>query len=153
MTMIPSATAQLDEKEIFNVISNNFSKLAPNYYHLVSNWLIRAYNVHKDNGTDPLFRTRPGTVVIKDNWKLHHYYEDNKFELYNLEKDISESTNLADINIEKKDELLSKLNNWRKTRNAPIPSKLNAYYDQKYVDSLMFLINKNYISGKVNNNE
>ena len=71
----------------------------------------------------------------------------------NLEKDISESTNLADINIEKKNELLSKLNNWRKTRNAPIPSKLNAYYDQKYVDSLMFLINKNYISGKVNNNE
>ena len=114
---------------------------------------LEPYSVKRDGGTDPLFRTRPGTVIIKDNWKLHHYYEDNQFELYNLEKDISESNNLIDINIEKKDELLSKLNNWRKTRNAPIPSKLNAYYDQKYVDSLMFLINKNYISGKVNNNE
>ena len=71
----------------------------------------------------------------------------------NLEKDISESNNLIDINIEKKDELLSKLNNWRKTRNAPIPNKLNPYYDQKYVDSLMFLIEKNLISGKVNKNE
>ena len=29
MTSIPSVTAQIDQKEIFNVISNNFSKLAP----------------------------------------------------------------------------------------------------------------------------
>ena len=111
------------------------------------------YNVHKDNGTDPLFRTRPGTVIIKDNWKLHHYYEDNNFELYDLDKDLSESTNLAEINIEKKNELLIDLNNWRKGTNAPIPSALNPNYDQKYVDSLMYLIDKNLISGKVNKNE
>ena len=48
MTSIPSVTAQIDQREIFNVISNNFSKLAPAYYYLISNWLIRAYNVHKD---------------------------------------------------------------------------------------------------------
>ena len=48
MTTVPSVTAQIDEKEIFKVISNNFSKLAPNYYILISNWLIRAYGVHKD---------------------------------------------------------------------------------------------------------
>ena len=100
-----------------------------------------------------MFRTRPGTVIIKDNWKLHHYYENNKFELYDLDKDISESTNLAEINKEKKNELLVDLNNWRKAKNAPIPSKLNPYYNQKYVDSLMFLIDKNLLSGKVNKNE
>ena len=141
----------LDGEDITPIFNGKKFSERELYFHFPV--YLEAYNVHKDNGTDPLFRTRPGTVVIKDNWKLHHYYEDNKFELYNLEKDISESTNLADINIEKKDELLSKLNNWRKNRNAPIPSKLNAYYDQKYVDSIMFLINKNYISGKVNNNE
>ena len=48
MTIIPSVSAQIDEKEIFKIISNNFSKLAPNYYYLISNGLIRAYNVHKD---------------------------------------------------------------------------------------------------------
>ena len=48
MTSLPSVSAQIDQKEIFNVISNNFSKLAPAYYYLISNWLIRAYNVHKD---------------------------------------------------------------------------------------------------------
>ena len=141
----------LDGEDISPILNGKKFSERELYFHFPV--YLEAYNVHKDNGTDPLFRTRPGTVVIKDNWKLHHYYEDNKFELYNLEKDISESTNLADINVEKKDELLSKLNNWRKTRHAPIPSKLNTYYDQKYVDSLMFLINKNYISGKVNNNE
>ena len=44
MAIVPSVTAQIDEKEIFNVISNNFSKLAPAYYYLISNWLIRAYS-------------------------------------------------------------------------------------------------------------
>ena len=85
--------------------------------------------------------------------KLHHYYEDNKFELYDIEKDVSESENLSEIKKEKKNELLIDLNNWRKTNNAPIPNRLNPYYDQKYVDSLMFLIDKNLISGKVNKNE
>ena len=37
---------------------------------------------------------------------------------------------------------------------APIAyGEVSIQNDQKYVDSLMFLINKNYISGKVNNNE
>ena len=48
MTTVPSVTAQIDQKEIFKVISNNFSKLAPAYYFLISNWLIRAYSVHND---------------------------------------------------------------------------------------------------------
>ena len=48
MITIPSVTAQIDQKEIFKAIANNFSKLAPAYYFLISNWLIRAYNVHKD---------------------------------------------------------------------------------------------------------
>ena len=56
---------------------------------------LEAYNVQKDGGRDPLFRTRPGSVVIKDNWKLHHYFEDNALELYNIEKDVSESKDLA----------------------------------------------------------
>ena len=62
---------------------------------------LEAYNVHLDNGTDPLFRTRPGSVIIKDNWKLHHYFEDGKIELYNIEEDISESTDLSKTNLEK----------------------------------------------------
>ena len=146
-----SKSVDFDGEDLNPIFNDKKLRERELYFHFPV--YLEPYSVKRDGGRDPLFRTRPGTVIIKDNWKLHHYYEDNQFELYNLEKDISESNNLIDINIEKKDELLSKLNNWRKTRHAPIPSKLNTYYDQKYVDSLMFLINKNYISGKVNNNE
>ena len=141
----------LDGVDLTPIFKGEKLKKRELYFHFPI--YLEPYRVQLDSGTDPLFRTRPGTVIIKDNWKLHHYYEDNKFELYNLEKDISESKNLVEINKEKKTELLMDLNNWRKAKNAPIPSKLNPYYDQKYVDSLMFLIEKNFISGKVNKNE
>ena len=141
----------LDGEDLTPIFKGEKLKKRELYFHFPV--YLEPYRVQLDSGTDPLFRTRPGTVIIKDNWKLHHYYEDNKFELYDLEKDISESENLSEINKEKKNELLIDLNNWRKTNNAPIPSRLNPYYDQKYVDSLMFLIDKNLLSGKVNKNE
>ena len=141
----------LDGEDLTPIFKGEKLKKRELYFHFPV--YLEPYRVQLDSGTDPLFRTRPGTVIIKDNWKLHHYYEDNKFELYDLEKDVSESQNLSEIKKEKKNELLIDLNNWRKTNNAPIPSRLNPYYDQKYVDSLMFLIDKNLISGKVNKNE
>tara|TARA_Y200000002_G_C22633601_1_gene643630 strand:- start:120 stop:1124 length:1005 start_codon:yes stop_codon:yes gene_type:complete len=48
MTKMPSISILIDEKEIFRIISKNFSKIAPSYYTLISNWLIRAYNVYND---------------------------------------------------------------------------------------------------------
>ena len=141
----------LDGEDLTPIFKGEKLKKRELYFHFPV--YLEPYRVQLDSGTDPLFRTRPGTVIIKDNWKLHHYYEDNQFELYDLERDVSESENLSEINKEKKNELLIDLNNWRKTNNAPIPSRLNPYYDQKYVDSLMFLIDKNLISGKVNKNE
>ena len=141
----------MDGEDLTPIFKGEKLKKRELYFHFPV--YLEPYRVESDSGTDPLFRTRPGSVIIKDNWKLHHYYENNKFELYNLDKDISESTNLADINKNKKNELLVDLDNWRKAKNAPIPSKLNPYYNQKYVDSLMFLIERNLLSGKVNKNE
>ena len=144
-------TIDLDGEDLTPIFNYKAFKKRELYFHFPI--YLEPYNVHLDSGSDPLFRTRPGSVIIKDNWKLHHYYEDNNFELYNLENDISESKNLIDINKEKKAELLNNLDNWLKKNNAPIPNKLNPFYNQKYVDSLMILINKNKISGKVNKNE
>ena len=144
-------TIDLDGEDLTPIFNSKALKKRELYFHFPI--YLEPYNVHLDSGSDPLFRTRPGSVIIKDNWKLHHYYEDNNFELYNLENDISESKNLININKEKKAELLKDLNNWRSKNNAPIPNKLNPFYDQKYVDSLMILINKNKIYGKVNKNE
>jgi arylsulfatase A-like enzyme len=37
----------------------------------------------------------PNSTVRKGAWKLIYFYQDQHYELYNLEQDISESTNLA----------------------------------------------------------
>ncbi len=48
MTSLPSISSQIDEKVINKVIKKNFAILAPLFYSLISNWLIRAYEHYKD---------------------------------------------------------------------------------------------------------
>ncbi len=142
---------KLDGIDLNPIFEGNEIKKRALFFHFPI--YLEAYDVHNDNGTDPLFRTRPGSVVIKDNWKLHHYFEDNKIELYNIVKDVSESKNLSEINKEKTKELLDDLTKWREDNNAPIPSEKNPNYNQKFVDSLNYLIKNKKIKGKVNKNE
>ncbi|MEM8898893.1 MAG: sulfatase [Bacteroidota bacterium] len=56
---------------------------------------LQAYDGEKDQSRDPLFRTRPGSVIRKGKWKLHHYVEDDAYELYDLITDPGEWKNLA----------------------------------------------------------
>jgi len=84
-----------------------------------------------NTGRDPYFRTRPGTTMRYGKWKLHHYFEHNEIELYNLEKDISEENNLAKSKPTLTAKLLKKMNSWRKKTNAPVPSQLNPSYKKQ----------------------
>ncbi len=52
----------------------------------------------------------------------------NALELYNLEEDESESINLVNSNIEKRDELLDQLLEWLEEVEAPLPQKENIEY-------------------------
>ena len=98
MAIVPSVTAQIDEKEIFKVISNNFSKLAPAYYFLISNWLIRAYNVHKDIdkyiiviyliNKDLIVFRRNGLIVDYDTFYRDRSIEIEKINLSDISKDL-----------------------------------------------------------------
>ncbi len=94
MALVPSVTAQIDEKEIFRVISSNFSKLAPAYYFLISNWLIRAYNVHKDidKYIIIIYLINKDLIVFRRNGLIVDYntfYKDRSIEI--------EKINLSDI--------------------------------------------------------
>ena len=89
---------------------------------------LQAYKVGHDEGRDPLFRTRPGSVIISGNWKLHHYFEDNKIELYNLKKDLGEKNNLALKLPKRTKKLYEKLEAWRLQNKAPIPIEKNPFY-------------------------
>ena len=48
MNALPSISNQIDENKIFQIIEKNFSKIAPLWYSLITNWLIRSYNVFHD---------------------------------------------------------------------------------------------------------
>ena len=78
--------------------------------------------------TDPLFRTRPGSVVRLGDWKLHEYFEDGRIELYNLRDDIGEKHNLIAEHPKKVKELMDLLRAWRAQVDAPVPSTLNPEY-------------------------
>jgi len=89
---------------------------------------LQAYNKKDNENRDPLFRTRPGSVMRKGDWKLHYYFEDDGLELYDLSEDIGERNNLVETNPEKAEELLMLLKKWWKDTNAPIPNKINPEY-------------------------
>jgi len=86
---------------------------------------LQKVNTKKDEARDPLFRTRPGSVIRKGKWKLHEYFEDGVLELYDLETDLREQNDLSEQNPEKVKELYKELQKWRTDVNAPVPKDLN----------------------------
>ncbi len=89
---------------------------------------LQGVSKEKDDARDTLFRTRPGSIIRKGKWKLHEYFENGALELYNLDTDIGERINIIEAHQDKAKELLSDLNTWRKTRQAPVPTALNPDY-------------------------
>ncbi|WP_377241401.1 sulfatase [Persicitalea jodogahamensis] len=94
---------------------------------------LEAYRMGGDDSRDDFFRTRPGSVVIKKNWKLHHYLEDDAYELYDMNNDPGERIDLASEQPEKREELVAILNKWRTEVSAPVPAELNPAYDPEFV--------------------
>lgn len=116
MTIIPSVSAQIDEKEIFKIISNNFSKLAPSYYYLISNWLIRSYNVHKDIdkyiiiiyliNKDLIVFRRNGLIIDYDTFYKDRSIEIEKVNISDISKDLNipkETVRRKILELEKED--------------------------------------------------
>jgi len=97
----------------------------------------------KDESRDTIFRARPVSVIRKGDWKLLMFIEEwaldggeenirinNSIELYNLKEDIGELNNLANMNTEKRDELLEELLNWQNDIGAPIPDEANPEFEK-----------------------
>lgn len=93
---------------------------------------LQQYKGKLDGARDPLFRTRPGSVMRYSKWKLHEYFEDGALELYDLETDIGETNNLAETQPEKLKELKAMLYAWREKYQCPVPTELNPKYDPEF---------------------
>jgi arylsulfatase A-like enzyme len=68
-------------------------------------------------------RMTPASAIRAGDWKLIHYYEDNRTELFNLKTDPAETKNLAATKPAKTKALRGKLDAWRKETNAKAPTK------------------------------
>jgi arylsulfatase A-like enzyme len=87
------------------------------------------------------FRSRPVTVMNEGGWKLHLFHEEwqldggraridtnRAVELYDLNTDLGERTDLARSNPAKREEMLDRLLAWMKDTGALVPSERNPQY-------------------------
>lgn len=90
-------------------------------------WHFPAYLEGRDPETrqpDRPFRMTPGGAVRDGRWKLVEWYEDGEVELYDLDADPGETTNLAEIEPEVRDRMTAMIHGWRIGIAAPMPTPM-----------------------------
>jgi CRP-like cAMP-binding protein len=121
MNALPSISSQIDEDKIFKIINKNFSKIAPFYYHLMTSWLIRSYNVFQDIdkfviliyfiNKDLIFFRRNGLVINYDT-----FYNDKSIEIPKINiSDISNDLKIPKESVRRKLQELEKKGIIKKT--------------------------------------
>lgn len=70
----------------------------------------------------------PAGAIRHGDYKLIEFFEEGRFELYDLANDLGERRNLVDSKKEMTRDLKNRLDIWRKSVNAPVPTKLNPEY-------------------------
>ncbi|HDZ15219.1 hypothetical protein LCGC14_0901280 [marine sediment metagenome] len=119
----------LDGNSILPILKGDTIQSKPIFWHFPI--YLQSYDEAKDDGRDPLFRTRPGSTILFKGWKLHWYFEDQGVELYYLPNDPGERNNLAEKEPKKVAGLMKKLTDWQNDINATIPTELNPLYVSK----------------------
>ena len=153
MNKIPRISAQLDENKIFKIINKNFSKLAPTYYKMLSNWFIRAYGVYGDIdkyiiliylvNKDFIFFRKNGLIV-----EFETFFKDKTLEIEKINiSDISKDLQIPKESVRRKVEELEKKEVIKKIKkkiyinmNAFSPDRVNQGI--KEVSTLLHEFNK-----------
>jgi arylsulfatase A len=73
----------------------------------------------------------PHSAVRSGDWRLVHFFQDDRVELYNLKEDVGETRDLAAANPKKAAELRTKLDAWRKSVGAQIPTPNPAFNEAR----------------------
>ena len=68
------------------------------------------------------WRSKPCSVIRSGDWKLHYYWEDERYELYNLAVDIGEADNLAETRSDIQQDLARQLRAWLVDTGAALPT-------------------------------
>ena len=114
MKSIPKLSNKIEEGNIFEVINKNFSKLAPAYYTLVTNWLIRSYSEYNniDKFIILIYLINKELILIRKNRLIIDYdtfYKDKSLEILKIKiSDISRDLLIPKESIRRKIEALEK---------------------------------------------
>lgn len=107
---------QVDGVSLVPLLENKKISDRPLYWH---------YPHYGNQGGDP------SSIIQSGKWKLIHYWEDDKNELYNLDADMSEQQDVAPANPVIAQKLYQQLNNWLKQNKALLPVKDPEYDKDK----------------------
>jgi arylsulfatase A-like enzyme len=83
-------------------------------------WHFPAY-LEAYRGSDDTWRTTPVSALRAGKWKLLHFFEDERTELYDLGVDPGETTDLASVWPDTATALLAELRSWWDATGAYIP--------------------------------
>ena len=118
------AKAQLDGSSLIPLLKDAEARLfRPALY-----WHFPAYLQGSTRRHGP-FRTTPSGAVRMGDWKLIEYFDDGTLELYNLTKDMGETSNLAKQQPKQTARLHAMLKAWRRATDAPVPTETNPQFD------------------------
>ena len=128
---IASATLPIsqpvDGKSILNVLKGGDLEERSIFWHYPL-YLVG----HQESKIVPVFGTRefywravPSSMVVKGEWKLIHYFEDNAYRLFNIAEDVSEREELSSQYPEIASQLKRELVAWQKETKALIPTTVN----------------------------
>ncbi len=121
----------LDGVSLMPLLNGSVNSLAPRdlFWHFPAYLQSYGGTGNQDEQRDPLFRSRPCSIIRSGKWKLHQYFESGDLELFDLENDISESNNLATSETKVTQRLLSRLQKWQADIKAPIPREPNPQFN------------------------
>ena len=163
MKQLPSISDQIDEDKIFKIIDENFSKIAPYWFGLISSWLIRSYNVFQDIdkfiiliyfiNKDLIFYRKNGLVIDYDT-----FYKDKSIEIPKINiSDISSDLHIPKESVRRKLQELEKSGVIKKTgkkifvdRSAFKAAK--AEQTLKELSNLISKFNEILVKEKITNN-
>lgn len=92
---------------------------------------LQSYRAVIDEQRDPLFRSRPCSVIRKGQWKLIQYFEQGDLELFDLLNDPSESKNVLEQHPKIAKQLKTELKAWQAETQAAIPAEPNPMFNAK----------------------
>ena len=136
MKSIPSITSQINEKKIHLITKKYFSKIAPFWYLLFSNWLIRAYKNYNDIdkfliiiyliNKNFIFYRKNGLIIDYDT-----FYKDKILEIEKINiSDISKDLKIPKESVRRKILELVKINIIKKTGKKIFDNRTGVYATQ-----------------------